>query len=329
MDAMQDIVRILSNDMRAGMKMMNKGGSMMMIQTRFPLDTTPVGSPSSAQQQPLPPSSTSSHNNDTQSMYLKIFSSLVGSDVHTPGTFYYQAAEWIVNLDEQAIDINDPALSQQYLLALFYLTTTQNGQPKWRSCNPVGNNEVVNSTQECIYEKLVNHSVNDTFEFKGFPAKQWLSSSTECEWAGVICNEFNFVTKLELFGQNITGTLPTKIAILPYLQSIAFVYNKFEGTITSEYGTIKTLTNLQLHINYLTGTIPDELWNNVELIRINVIEIMLSGTVSTKIGLLSKLLGFFITENMYDGTLPTEIGNANSLTYTRFDSNLFSGTLPT
>ena len=217
MDATQDTGRILPIDTDEGMQKMKKGGSMMMIQTRFSLDTTPVGSPPSAQQQPLPPSSTSSHNNDTQSMYLKIFSSLVGSDVYTPGTVYYQAAEWIINVDEQALDINDPALSQRYLLALFYRTTTQNGQPKWWSCNPVGNYEVVNSTHECIYEKLVNCSVNDTFEFKGFPAKRWLSSSPECEWAGVTCDEFNFVTELELFGQNITGTLPTEIAVLPYL----------------------------------------------------------------------------------------------------------------
>ena len=313
------------------MHKMKKGSKMsrMMMKAIKPLETSPVDPPSNDQQKPSLPYSNSPHSGETQTMYLDLFSGIVGSAVYTPGTIYYQAAEWIINLDEQTLDINDPTLSQRYLLALFYYTTTQNGQPKWRSCNPVGNNEAEFSNQDCIYDKFISRAVNDTFEFQGFPAKRWLSSSPECEWAGVTCNEFNFVTKLELFGQNIAGTLPTEIAVLPYLQSIALIYNNFTGTIPSEYGTIKNLNNLELHINLLTGTIPDELWNAVEMIRFNVNENMLTGTVSTKIGRLSKLLGFFISDNMYTGTLPTEIGNAGLLTYMRFDSNSLSGNLPT
>ena len=121
-DASRGSSRVLAMSSEYGeMHKMKKGSKMsrMMMKAIKPLETSPVDPPSNDQQKPSLPYSNSPHSGETQTMYLDLFSGIVGSAVYTPGTIYYQAAEWIINLDEQTLDINDPTLSQRYLLALF------------------------------------------------------------------------------------------------------------------------------------------------------------------------------------------------------------------
>lgn len=64
----------------------------------------------------------------------------------------------------------------------------------------------------------------------------------------------------EVAGQNCTGSLPTEIAQLPYLQAIALYHNEFAGTLPQVYAEMKQLVSLELHYNALTGPIPDSYW---------------------------------------------------------------------
>ncbi|KAL3797895.1 hypothetical protein ACHAWO_009768, partial [Cyclotella atomus] len=50
---------------------------------------------------------------------------------------------------------------------------------------------------------------------------KWLSSSMECSWDWVTCNDQNEATKLDLASENITGTLPPEISGLGSLQVLS------------------------------------------------------------------------------------------------------------
>ena len=110
-------------------------------------------------------------------------------------------------------------------------------------------------------------------------------------------------------GQNITGTLPTEIARLPFVQWISLAWNALTGTLPVEYAGMKHLLNLEVHGNNLVGTIPIEYWSANGLQQFNVGENLMSGTLSSEVGLLTNLRGFFLLDNMFTGTFPTEIGN--------------------
>jgi Leucine-rich repeat (LRR) protein len=64
---------------------------------------------------------------------------------------------------------------------------------------------------------------------------------------------------LNLFGNQLVGTIPLAIAKLSALEELTLWGNKLHGPIPSTIGTLKELTNLNLGVNQLTGTVPEEL----------------------------------------------------------------------
>jgi len=233
---------------------------------------------------------------------------------------YARAAEWIYDDDPLQLLQGSENLIQRYLLVLFYFSTTKN-RP-WKSCNP----SVGIETEACNFTKLVR-TFPEVYEL--VPWYRWLSGRHECDWAGVICDEFNQTRALELSGQQIFGTFPTDIAKMPYLQSLTFNLNEFYGTLPSELSQMKHLLNIELHYNLFTGRVPSEWYKAQALQRINFAGNFLTGTIPTEIGLLSSMKGYFMQENGLAGSLPTEIGKMTFLTFSRWGRNFLTGTLPT
>jgi len=118
------------------------------------------------------PAPTSSPTTILELMYRENFASLVGESVFVSGTPEARAAEWIVNEDTMQLPLDAPSLKQRYTLALLYFSTTDNGNRPWRQCAPSQTKE-----ESCIY---VDGGVR-------YPTERWLSSSSECLWAGVNC----------------------------------------------------------------------------------------------------------------------------------------------
>jgi hypothetical protein len=135
-----------------------------------------------------------------------------------------------------------------------------------------------------------------------------------------------------IFGQRLTGTLPTELAALPSLHMISVPYNKLTGTLPPEYASIKQLVIFEVHGNSLTGSIPVEYFGNhitTALARFNFGVNLLSGSLDTRIGLMNRLESFWIFENNLEGNFPTEVGNLRSRHFSRVHGNKFIGPVPT
>jgi hypothetical protein len=108
---------------------------------------------------------------------------VVGSDkLNDPSTPHYQAMEWILHEDKLQLTADDPNLVQRYLLVIFYMQTTQGGD--WVSCGRADDEDSF-----CLW-----HNLNPIY----IPKTRWLSDDSECNWAGVLCDEFNTTRAIDL-----------------------------------------------------------------------------------------------------------------------------------
>lgn len=293
-------------------------------------------------------SPTSAPSTNMEAAFKKLLSSAVGDGVYDENTYLERAANWIMFEDPLALNSSDPTVVQRYLLAVFYFSTTDNLSQEWGSCNAPMSTDTAN----CSFQLLFRQE-GDTLTFQDVPSMRWLSGESECIWAGVTCDQGHvvgielgkfkewedpsasaqFVLTFPFFalsqaGQNLTGTLVSELAALPYLQSLAFHYNEFSGSIPVEYAGMRYMVNLELHGNQLSGTIPSELYKVDIMQQLNVAENMLTGTVSTWVGQLTNLKGLHVGNNYLEGSIPTEIGLLKFLTHSRWDHNMFVGTMP-
>lgn len=244
------------------------------------------------------------------------------SKLFDPSTSQHGALQWILNEDPSALEAGDPSLMQRFLLVQFYLETSQQGP--WNSC---GRAEEGEEPTFCLYKEH-NLVTQDT---RLIPSSRWLSEQDECLWSGVQCDDLNQVTLIDLSNQNMTGTLPTELALLPFLQRIDFPRNRFTGTLPREWGEMNHLIHVAVHYNSLEGTIPDTWWDlGATMTGLNLGYNRLNGTIpGDRLGGMYNLRSLFIDNNHFIGAIPTEVGMLTDLRNTRWNGNFFSGTLPT
>ena len=132
----------------------------------------------------------------------------------------------------------------------------------------------------------------------------WLSTTEPIdEWFGVEADSTGNVTKLELSGNNLRGTLPVALGSLTELNVLDLSGNQLRGPIPDARG-LTGLTSLNLGDNQLSGTIPD--W----------------------LGQLTRLEFLYLSGNQLSGDFPAALGNLSNLKVTRFASNTDAGDNP-
>ena len=111
----------------------------------------------------------------------------------------------------------------------------------------------------------------------------WLSSMPLRQWSGVTASGSR-VTKLLIYENSLTGTIPTELGNLSSLQWLNLYENQLSGSIPSELGNLSSLQSLHLYENQLSGSIPSELGNLSSLQFLNLYENQLSGSIPSELG---------------------------------------------
>ncbi len=161
----------------------------------------------------------------------------------------------------------------------------------------------------------------------------WENSATTdpCEgnWHGVTCNANNTtVTKINLYSNNLKGTIPPEIGNLANLTELRLTYNSLSDAIPAEIGNLVNLTNLHLYANDLTGNIPPEIGNLVNVVDLRLSDNALAGDIPSQIGNLTKLTSLILNGNSLDGQIPAEIGKCTILKTLFLQDNNLTGPLP-
>jgi hypothetical protein len=107
-------------------------------------------------------------------------------DTNSP---YVEALQWITHEDPMMLLPDATNFVQRYVAAYLYFATSQT--KPWSSCTkPVGN-----ETEDCIFTKLVGSFPVLATEI---PWKRWLGNTSECDWAGIFCNENEQIRAVEI-----------------------------------------------------------------------------------------------------------------------------------
>lgn len=152
----------------------------------------------------------------------------------------------------------------------------------------------------------------------------WLNTAAPCSWIGVHCSEGN-VTTLELQNNNLSGSIPSELAELPYLTDLLLSENRLAGSIPAELGSLTNLATLSLNQNELSGSIPAELGNLTSLTGLNLGYNRLTGNIPIELSNLANLQSLALQNNQLTGSIPVELNLAANLTELLLNDNQLTG----
>lgn len=271
---------------------------------------------------PPPPTSAPTTARETLGIRSSVAQVVGRERLDDPTSPYSKALDWMTFDDPMELTPDAPNFMQRYTAVYLYYATTVDGP--WRSCNPPENPRT--DSPLCTY-KYLNHLLPVAFSDK--PSSAWLSSASECQWAGVVCNDAGVIRTIDLAGGSLSGTFPDGVVYFPMLQGLALFYNNLTGTFPSQVGEIEQLLNLQLHYNKFSGSIPESFWQQATNLQyLNLGNNRLTGPIPTLIGNFRDMKNLLLFQNRFTGTIPEEIGALDSISFLRIDTNQFEGTIP-
>ncbi|GKY98146.1 hypothetical protein MPSEU_000772400 [Mayamaea pseudoterrestris] len=159
----------------------------------------------------------------------------------------------------------------------------------------------------------------------------WLSSVNECFWwtdGAASCQGTQFAV-LELVDNNLNGVLPLELGMLSGLTSLAIERNVgLVGSIPTTIASLSDLQSLALRGNGLVGSIPATLTGLSFLASMDLSENALTGSIVSELASMTTLSSLYLSQNRLTGSLPMSLGALSSLRYLCLDGNALVGLVP-
>ena len=159
----------------------------------------------------------------------------------------------------------------------------------------------------------------------------------ECEWGvdlnngwkSLDCDEDGNVQLINLWTNNLKGTMPEELAELKELTTIDFLTNSISGTLPGRLPEMTQLQYLNLGYNRLTGTLSPDL-GNLDQLQYFMVDInRLTGTIPPELSRLgANLTGWLSLEgNDLTGTVPPSFDSFVNATWLYFNRNRLGGSV--
>lgn len=176
----------------------------------------------------------------------------------------------------------------------------------------------------------------------------WMTETSICDWYGISCDENGSVTSIQLGGNQLTGTIPTEIYLLPNLLHLKLYSNaiffSFEGIEKATklktlgldntglvsimgVGRARTLQELKVAFNRLSGDIPEEISRLVNLRSLDVSRNNLSGFLPSWLHSLVSLTTFSASHNKFTGPV-YDFATLRGMIYLDLSHNALTGSIP-
>ncbi|KAL3677459.1 hypothetical protein R1sor_027407 [Riccia sorocarpa] len=193
-------------------------------------------------------------------------------------------------------------------------------------------------------------------------ATAWLNGWKEtdaspCNWTGITCEVFEDqlrVTKIDLTNKqlegllpehgyanltavrylgmalnNINGTIPTELGLMPRLEVLDMAQNRLQGGLPDEFSELLThLVSFNMSVNNLTLPLPASLFSSCTFLQsFNFSRNNVGGAIP-QIGNCQQLEYLDLYKNNLVGRIPFELGTLSSLTKLVLAQNNMPGPIP-
>uniref|UniRef100_A0A0E0F317 Receptor kinase-like protein Xa21 n=1 Tax=Oryza meridionalis TaxID=40149 RepID=A0A0E0F317_9ORYZ len=134
--------------------------------------------------------------------------------------------------------------------------------------------------------------------------------------------------QLQLYNNNLTGTIPSYLANITSLKELIFVSNQIEGNIPNEFAKLPNLKVLYAGVNKLEGDFPFGIANLPGLTMLGLEDNKFTGIVPEWLGSLQNLQGIELANNFFTGVIPSSLANISMLEELFLESNQLYGHIP-
>jgi Leucine-rich repeat (LRR) protein len=155
----------------------------------------------------------------------------------------------------------------------------------------------------------------------------WLTDCNPCGWYGVGCSNGR-VDYINMFNNNLQGSLPTSLSTLTNLLVLSISSNKLTGTIPASVGNLTQLVFISFSYNQLSGSIPDNISRLTNLRVLDLSGNKLSGAIPVSIGRVGTLQTLSLNSNQFTGSIPLSFSALTQLQGLSISSNQLSGAIP-
>uniref|UniRef100_A0A7N0VHK7 Protein kinase domain-containing protein n=1 Tax=Kalanchoe fedtschenkoi TaxID=63787 RepID=A0A7N0VHK7_KALFE len=182
----------------------------------------------------------------------------------------------------------------------------------------------------------------------------WESGAPYCQFAGVLCDDQGYVTRINISRWAVSGQFPDGLcSYLPKLEMLHASHNNLQGSFPNGITNCTVLQELDMSSTYLTGNLPD-LSQMASLRLLNLSYNLFTGKFPTSIinltnlevvdfnenggfdlwelpeefTRLRKLRTVVLTTCMLHGPIPASVGNMTSLVDLELSGNFLTGKIP-
>jgi len=150
------------------------------------------------------------------------------------------------------------------------------------------------------------------------------AAGTDCDpclWYGVTCDNLGNVIELDLFNNNLVGTVPQTMEQLDKLRTLKLMNNSLSGTFPDIWTEMTAMEFVDLSNNNFTGTMPTSLSNMQKLNTLYIENNSLTGQLLPEIGDLPLINVFWIKNNNMEGCYPGSYSNLCDAQSVKFTNN--------
>jgi hypothetical protein len=136
------------------------------------------------------------------------------------------------------------------------------------------------------------------------------------------------LNELLIYGNHLTGQLPSTFGTAVNLVSMNVMKNRFTGSVPSTLGLLTSLVFSVFTTNYFSGSLPTNLTGLVSLEVLQISNTFITGLVPAGFGEVPNLFELYLTNGYLTGEIPSELGKCGVLNTLELAQNFLTGTLP-
>ena len=130
------------------------------------------------------------------------------------------------------------------------------------------------------------------------------TNCTPCSWYGISCDNQENIIGIDLYNNNLSGTVPATMEDLTKLRTIKLLANNLSGTFPDIWANMSDLEFIDLSNNQFTGMMPSSLGNLLKLTTLYIENNDMTGMLLPAIGDLPDLDVYWAKGNDFSGCFP-------------------------